>query len=178
MKKSALVLVAALLSAGLSTGAAHADTVTLMLTNSSPSTVAGTTLNFDATVSAPSTNVGVEYLNGDSFTVSGPYSLDDSPFFNSFPSSLNPGDSYTGLLFDIVVPPGSSPGSIIGSFQLLGGGSPDDDGTLASVNFDATVGAATSVTPEPPSLVLLSTAALLGIVEVARWRRKARLVLQ
>lgn len=177
MKKSALLATAALLCAGLSTAFAHADTVNLSLTNPTPTTTAGTVLEFEATVSAPLSNSGLEYLNSDNFTVSGPSTLDDSPFFANFPAFLSPGDSVTDILFDISVPAGSLPGSIVGSFQILGGSSDSDLNTLANVDFSATIAGATSVTPEPSSFLLLGTG-LLGFVGAARRRMKATAAIQ
>ena len=60
---SMLVLGAALLLAR----PASADTITLTLTNPVQSGVGGSTLSFDATVTAPGTNLGTVYLNGDNF---------------------------------------------------------------------------------------------------------------
>jgi len=78
---------------------ALAGTITLSLSNPVQSATPGSTLTFDATVSAPSTNAAPIFLNSDNYTIGSPLTLDDSDFF-SFPLSLDPGDSYTGALFN------------------------------------------------------------------------------
>ena len=108
---------------------------------------------------APVTNTGDVYLNGDSFTFSAPYRLDDSPFLSNFPRFLTPGQSFTGTLFDIAVPVDSSMGTFSGSFQLLGGGMPNDQSLLGSTNFSVTV----ATIPEPASLFLSSVAMLIMV---------------
>ena len=163
MKRFVLIAAMALVSAGMTGMAAHADTIDLTLSESSQATAGGTTLTYVATVSAPTTNLGTEFLNEDTYTFAGPYTLDDSPFLNNFPLSLDSGDSFTGELFDVVIPQGGEIGSFDGSFQILGGPTDADFNTLASVNFNATV------TPEPSSLLLLGTG-MVGLVELARRR--------
>lgn len=171
MKRFGFITAVALVSAGLASVAAYGDTINLTLTEATQSTAGGTIVDYDATVSAPLTNTGAEFLNGDNFTLPGPYTLDDSPFLNNFPLSLTPGMSYTGELFDVVVPAGETTGIYDGSFQILGGPTDMDVNTLASVNF------ALNVTPEPGSLLLLGTG-LLGLVEVTRRRAQAGEVAQ
>ena len=61
-----------------------ADTIGLGLNAPVQSGTAGSTVSFVATVSAPDTNGGTVFLNGDSFDVSSPLTLDDSGFFNDF----------------------------------------------------------------------------------------------
>ena len=64
-----------------------ADTIGLSLAAPTQSGTAGSTVSFVATVSAPGTNGGTVFLNGDSFDVTSPLVLDDSGFFFDFPLS-------------------------------------------------------------------------------------------
>lgn len=154
MRKSILTLALALLSSA----AAYADTVTLTVAGPSDGTT-GSTLVYTGTVSAASTNTSLQYLNGDAFTVNGPLVLDDSSFFNNFPFFLSPGQSYTGPLFTLLLPPNAPLGSYDGTFTLLGGATDTAFSALFNAPFSVVV------TPEPSSLLLLGTGVLctLGI---------------
>ena len=59
----------------------------------------GGTLTYSATAFAPDSNGAAVYLNGDSFNIGLPLTLDDTDFFVNFPFFLNPGESFTGDLF-------------------------------------------------------------------------------
>jgi hypothetical protein len=77
--------------------AAYADTVTFTLTDPTGFIpVTGGSVTFDATVSAPASNGAPVFLNGDSFNITAPITLDDTDFFSNFPPSLAPGTSFTG----------------------------------------------------------------------------------
>ncbi len=162
---STLVLGAALLLAR----PASADTITLNLTNPVQTGAGGSTLSFDATVSAPGKNGGTIFLNGDDFTVPSPLTLNDDGFFFGFPLSLDPGDSFSGLLFTISLPPGISAGPYLGSFSILGGADGSAQDVLATVNFTVNATAGTSAVPEPGSLMLLGTGLAGLVVRVRRW---------
>ncbi len=89
--KRRLVLALSLLALTLGTsGAALADSVTFSLTNPNQSATPGHVLTYFATVTAPSTNTGLEYLNGLSYTFNVPstFSFDLNPFLNNFPYFL------------------------------------------------------------------------------------------
>jgi hypothetical protein len=162
----ALFVVAATL---LLSSRTFADTIGFSLNAPAQPGTAGSTVSFVATVSAPGTNGGTVFLNGDGFTVPSPLLLDDSGFFNDFPFSLDPGDSLSGVLFTITLPSNTAAGLYTGSFQILGGANSDAQDTLGSVDFQVNV--APSTVPEPESLMLLA-AGLPGVALLVqrRWR--------
>ena len=154
MKFKTNLAVAALLAIGFSSAAAYADTMTFTLTDPNQSVSVNAlpaTVTYEATVSAPLTNSGDVFLNGDSFNVAAPITLDDSDFLGGFPLSLAPGDSFTGDLFVLTVPVGTHLGTYLGTFTIQGGADSSASGTLGTVDFSL------QVTPEPESVVLLLT---------------------
>ncbi len=168
--RSMLPLFAAALSIGLLSGAARADTVSLTLTNPTlTTTTGGGTLAFDATVFAPITNSGLEYLNGVSGNVASGASFDSSPFNANFPFFLNPGDSFTGEILDITLPAGSAVGNYLGSLTLDGGATDISNDVLGTVDFTVSVTSAATVTPEPSTWLLMATGAL-GMTALLRRR--------
>lgn len=147
----------------LSAPASRADSFLFTLGSPNQSAAPGSTLTFSATV----TNTGgsTEYLNADSFTVDSPLFVDDTDFYTNFPLSLGAGESFTGQLFTVFLPSTTMSGLYAGSFQIIGGTDPADfTDVLASANFDV------SATPEPSSLLLLSTGVLGGAVFLNRRR--------
>jgi len=142
---------------------ALADIITLSLSNPVQSASPGSTITFDATVSAPSTNGAPVFLNNDNFTIDSPLTLDDSDFF-SFPISLDPGDSYTGALFTVTLPSDIVFQTYTGSFEILGGA----DGS--TYNPEATVDFQVNLTPEPSTMLLLATG--LGLLAFAMYRKR------
>ncbi len=153
--RSLFPLFAACLSVCLSSQAALADSVSLTL--NSPSSVSpqtGGTLDYIGTIAAASTNTGDEYINGDAYSIGAPFTVNDSGFYSNFPGFLTPGQTVTGLFFDIVVPADSAIGTYTGSFTLLGGSTAIAADSLATASFSA------AVTPEPSTWLLLGTGVL------------------
>ncbi len=80
MKKTALTLSMFVLAVLLLVMPASADTISLVLSNPVQSAVPGSTLSFDATVSAPLDNASTIYLNGDAFDITIPGSKPNRRF--------------------------------------------------------------------------------------------------
>jgi hypothetical protein len=98
--------------------------------------------------------------------------LDDSGFFQNFPLSLDPGDSFSGVLFSVELPPNVAAGLYTGSFEILGGADGGAVDNLGSVDFQVNVTPTASTVPEPESLMLLA-AGLPGVALLVRrsWER-------
>lgn len=147
--------------------AAKANSLNITLASPYQSSSGASAVAFDATVTNE-TSQTVD-LNGDSFDVDSPLTVDDSPFFSNFPLSLGAGNSFTGELFAVYTPIGTPLGLYSGSFEITDGLGTAASDILGTANFNVYIAA----TPEPSSLVLLGTG-LLGLVEMTRWRLKAR----
>ena len=145
---------------------AFADTLSIKLSSPTVSVAPGGTYDFVGTLMAPLTNTAAIYLNGDSFSVGDGVTLDDTAFF-SLPFFLNPGQSFTGSLFNIALSESAS-GTYLGSYSLLGGGDATTYDTLGSSAFQVTPNVAIAPTPEPGSWLLLST----GLAGIAVLRRR------
>lgn len=167
MKSLRKLAVISLTSMGLmlTAAVAKADPLSLTFASPDPNAAAGQTISFDATV----TDIGstVVYLNGDDLIASGSLLLDDSPFLNNFPISMNPGNSDTDELFTVTVPLGTPIGFYSGSFTIIGGSDGNAQNAVGSADFGVNVSG--NATPEPSSLVLLLTG-VAGIAGTLRRR--------
>lgn len=162
MKAKCLWLAGSVVFGMLVCNAAMADSLTVILTQSTPVVTQGTTVvAFDATVSNPPSNSDTLFLNDSGGSTSDPtVTLDVSPFFTNAPISLDPGQSSDPFeLFDLDLPSNVS-GMYSGIFTIYGGTDPSGDDDLADVSFSVDVVGPT-VTPEPSMLVLYGLGLLL-----------------
>jgi hypothetical protein len=143
--------------------AAHADSVSIVLTNASESGAKGSSLTFDATL-LNLTNATI-FLNGDSSATTSPsLTVDDAPFLANFPLTLGPhASSGPFALFNVLIVSNTLPGTYnFNSFSLLGGNAGTVFSTLGTAQFSVTVKTAASV-PEPNEfLLVLFTSLFLG----------------
>ncbi len=157
--------IALLLAAGAT---AKADSLSIDLVEAYQSTEGASVVAFDATVTNDSART--VYLNGDEFYVDSPLVVDDSPFDNTavWPLTLGPGDSASGLLFNVDIPADTLPDLYTGYFDITGGHySSNEQFTIGTAVFNV------KVTPEPSTLLLLFTG-LAGLGGTLRHRRLTR----
>lgn len=170
MKKTTFTLSTLLAILLLTFGtSAFADTLNLILSNPTQSATPGSTVSFNATVSAPIANSATVFLNSDSFNVDSPLALNDDGLFFGFPLTLDPGDSFSGLLFSIDIPSTAALNTYNGFFEILGGADGSAADVLSNVSFQVNT-ASPSAVPEPSSIFLLATG-LIGIVFFAAGKR-------
>ena len=165
IKKTVLSLSLFLLAMFSPAASAWADSITLVLSQPTQTGGPGSTLTFDATVSAPFANSATVFLNFDNFGDNIPGStIDDSGFAFNFPAILAPGVGFSGALFSVTLPPNVAAGSYTGFFEIFGGSSAGAGDPLATVNFRI------NATPEPGTWVLLATG--LGILAMGNFGRR------
>jgi PEP-CTERM motif-containing protein len=172
-KATAFAAIVMLALAGLSKG----DSLNVTLGQSTQTVLQGTTVvTFTGTILNPSSTDTV-FLNADSsVTSSGLVSVDDSPFLlNPLLMSLNPlQSSGSVLLFNIELPTNLTAGLYTGAFLILGGpdgGAFSDFSDLADVNFAVDVTSPVVATPEPGTILLLTS----GLAGLGLLRKRARL---
>jgi hypothetical protein len=154
----------------LLSSSAQADTISLNLTSPVQTGAAGSMLSFFATVSAPGTNGGTVFLNGDNLNQDAGLTPNDDGFLLGFPLSLDAGDSFNGLLFTVALDPSLVAGPYTGFFTILGGADAGAQDVLGTVNYTVNVSSTPSAVPEPECLMLLATG-LPGLAFLVRSKR-------
>jgi hypothetical protein len=128
----------------------------LLLSHANQAGTAGSTLAFSGRLS----NLGTSplFLNGDTFTLEGSgLTLDDTPFFDNAPLSLDAGATYLGPLFDVQIASDAPGQTASGSFTILGGPEDTSQINLATAQFGV------SVVPEPGALAFLVGTLVLAV---------------
>jgi len=133
---------------------AQASDLTVVFNPNPQSVVPGGTLQFTGTITNVSPGQQTIFINSDQVNFPITMAVDDSPFFNNAPISLDFGDnSGPFVFFNVTIPAVQTPGAYIGSFTVLGG---TDDTTLNPEGigtFEVDVD-----TPEPGALLLCGAA--------------------
>jgi len=142
----------------IASSAAHADSISFALDNPTQTAKAGSTIDF--TGGTGEINGDYIFVNGDSFSIDAPLTLDDSGLSLHFDQFYFAYQQDTGELFSVTLPSNVPSGTYLGSFTLLGGYSTDDQNILSTQNFSITTVNTGTVVPEPPTVVLFGSALL------------------
>jgi hypothetical protein len=149
---------------------AHADSISITLTETVKSGAGGSIVTFDATL----TNLtgSTIFLNGDSSSTSSLFlSVLDNDFLKNAPAFLAAGAS-TGqiALFSVMIAPGIPIGSYGNNiFTILGGGTGSALNPLGSATFTLNVG----TTPEPSTMMMLGA----GLIAIGGLKSRFRTTL-
>ena len=173
MKHSFTLAAMLLLTLGLSSPAARADSIAVALDQPVQTVIAGvTTVFFAGTITADPANTGDLYFNGDNYSLDPFLTIDDSGLFFNFPYPLSAGVSVDDVIFSIGLPGNEPLGAYLGSFSILGGSDGDATDILGTVDFEIdNVSSGPAIVPEPSTLLLFGT----GLTAVAggcrrKWR--------
>lgn len=140
----------------LFTAGALAAPLNTNFTSSLLSAGRGQTVTFSASLF--NTMASTIFLNSDAANITAPLSLDDTKFFLNFPLSIGAGLTIPATpIFDVFVPAGTPFGIYPGTFDILGGDSPNAFITVGLATF------AVNVVPEPGTVALAGLALVLLI---------------
>jgi hypothetical protein len=149
---------------------ARSSLIDIVLMQTSETALAGSTIEFDATLTNLSATDTV-FLNGDSTAASSAFlMIDDLPFLINAPFFLDPGASSGPFaLFNVIIDAATPPGTYdFNFFQIFGGLDSNAFDTIGSAMFSVIVSAPVFSVPEPAPLWLV--AAGLVAVGFARGR--------
>jgi len=153
-----------------------AEPLSIVFDSSTVTVSEGGTASYSGTITN-TTSLADVYLNFDGFTLAGfdTSTIDDSPFF----TNANPFLGITGepsattmdiALFNIPIPNPFAAGDYNGTFEILGGATPNDMTLIGSASFTIDVTGSGTQTPEPSTFVLF-VCGVLGLAASAGRRR-------
>ena len=112
--------------------------VSMKLTTPVVSSLPGVTTQFFGTIT--NNTQATVHLNDLTFNLTGTALVpDNNRFFDLVTSTLDPGESYTGLLFEVGVDGATAAANYTGQVTLLGGSAPDVNNVLSIATFRVTV---------------------------------------